>query len=422
MFFNNKLKVSRTDPVIIHQMFSEAVPGETFVATLCLILGVISAIYSCFKPITSHIMFFLLLGLFGFISLIVLKNSQKLDVKQFLIFNSFYTGLPVVLISIDGFITTKPIRSVFGYSVILATILIISNVETLTHILTTLLFLATISHNLVKLNEIPMLVCTIFVCLLIMVLAYYRYLYLYDNVKLRHDIEDINNNLEATVEAKDVELKQELSRLITLQDDMINGMAQIIENRDADTGNHVIRTSRYVNLICKELQHNPDYADMLSARIVKVITQAAPLHDVGKITIPDAILCAPRCLTDEEFAIMKTHTVEGEKIIRNVYKHIDTKGFLEIACNIARYHHERWDGRGYPDNLKGGEIPLEARIMSVADVFDALVSRRCYKDEMSISEAFEEIVRNKGTQFDPDVVDAFCNIRSDIIDTVVCMQ
>ena len=203
------------------------------------------------------------------------------------------------------------------------------------------------------------------------------------------------------------------------QDNVILSIANLVESRDNDTGTHLKATSFYTNLITKNLMKmnvpgyeiTPDYAI--------TINKAAPMHDLGKLSIPDKILKAPRRLTTKEFEIMKQHTIEGANLINKIYKDIESEEYIKIAYNIARYHHERWDGTGYPDKKANTDIPLEARIMTVADVFDALVSKRCYKDAYSLPDAFEEIKRCAGTQFDPVIVEAFLMSKTEIEKMVV---
>ncbi len=162
-----------------------------------------------------------------------------------------------------------------------------------------------------------------------------------------------------------------------------------------------------MGIIADRLRKMPDYQDLLNERLIRNMMQASALHDVGKISISDNILCKPAKLTAQEYEVMKTHTVLGARIIRQCLENIEEDDYTEMAEQIALYHHERWDGTGYPEGLSGTSIPLCARIMSVADVFDALISRRCYKEIQSMEEAFRIIGEGAGTQFEPAVVDAF---------------
>lgn len=194
-----------------------------------------------------------------------------------------------------------------------------------------------------------------------------------------------------------------------MQQQMIYSFANIIESRDDVTGQHVKRTSAYVRLIAEELKYNGFYTDELDDTNLEYICLAAPIHDIGKLRIPDSILCKPGGLTDKEYNIIKSHTIRGEEIIKKTMSNLEDDEFLHYARNVALYHHERWDGTGYPTGLSGRNIPLCARIMSVADVFDALVTKRSYKNSFTIDDAFEQLEKGSGTQFEPIIVELFVN-------------
>ncbi len=207
--------------------------------------------------------------------------------------------------------------------------------------------------------------------------------------------------------------QEELSRLvdsktahiIEIQNRVLVAMSDIIEGRDGSTGGHVKRTSYVVKLLTEEMAKE----DMYQAYrvIFSHIQTTAPLHDLGKLSVDDQILRKPGKLTDEEYEQMKTHAVKGEQMISTVLDGIENVDVMRISKNIARHHHERWDGRGYPDHLEGEKIPLEARIMAVADVYDALVSRRCYKEPMSFEKANQIMQESFGSQFDPNLKQYF---------------
>ena len=162
------------------------------------------------------------------------------------------------------------------------------------------------------------------------------------------------------------------------------------------------------------MRKSEKYENSLNDGFLENIVKAAPLHDVGKIVVPDSILQKPGRLTKEEFETIKKHTTEGKNVIKNVLGDVENNDFLEIASNIAYYHHEKYDGSGYPEHLSGTDIPLEGRIMAVADVFDALVSKRIYKDAMGIDEAYNIIKEESGHHFDPDIAEAFLKQKETI--------
>src|SRR5574343_134572 len=195
-----------------------------------------------------------------------------------------------------------------------------------------------------------------------------------------------------------------------IQQVSIHALARLAETRDPETGKHLHRTQEYVRTLAERLRHHPRFSHYLDQRTIEALVQSAPLHDIGKVGIPDYVLLKPGKLTPDEWEIMKTHAELGYKAI--VQAEIDADkpvGFLAIAKLIARSHHEKWDGSGYPDGLAGDDIPIAARLMALADVFDALSCKRVYKDAFSFDRAFEIIVAGKGVHFDPDVVDAFVN-------------
>ncbi|MCR4754652.1 MAG: HD domain-containing protein [Lachnospiraceae bacterium] len=192
-----------------------------------------------------------------------------------------------------------------------------------------------------------------------------------------------------------------------MQDGLIITMADMVESRDSDTGAHVQKTAAYVKIIAEGLKRKGYYASKVDNKFISDVVRSAPLHDVGKINISDAILNKPGKLTDEEYEIMKTHTTAGKKILENAISTIKGENYLKEARNMAAYHHERWDGKGYPEGLHGEVIPLAARIMSVADVFDALTSPRVYKPAFPLDKALAIIEEGSGTQFDPKVVEVF---------------
>ncbi|MCR5501592.1 MAG: HD domain-containing protein [Lachnospiraceae bacterium] len=192
-----------------------------------------------------------------------------------------------------------------------------------------------------------------------------------------------------------------------MQNALIITMADMVESRDSDTGAHVLKTTEYVHIILQGLKRNGYYSEKLTDKFIRDVEMSAPLHDVGKINIPDAILNKPGKLTDEEFAIMKTHTTAGKKILENAISSMEGDNYLKEARNMAAYHHERWDGKGYPEGLHGEVIPLSARVMAVADVFDALSSPRVYKPAFPFDKAVQMIRDGAGTQFDPKCTEVF---------------
>ena len=204
-------------------------------------------------------------------------------------------------------------------------------------------------------------------------------------------------------------VRERTAELATTQDVTILAMASLAETRDNETGNHIRRTQHYIKVLAEELAKQPPYSEQLTAEIIELLYKSAPLHDIGKVGIPDHVLLKPGKLTDEEFMIMKGHPGLGLHAITTAEKLLGDRdtSFLRHARDIAYTHHEKWDGSGYPQRLKGEEIPLSGRLMAVADVYDALITKRVYKDAFSHEKAVEIIREGSGSHFDPAVVEAF---------------
>ncbi|MBQ8148215.1 MAG: HD-GYP domain-containing protein [Lachnospiraceae bacterium] len=199
--------------------------------------------------------------------------------------------------------------------------------------------------------------------------------------------------------------------------EMVMGFATLIENKDDNTGGHVRRTTIYAKMLAEELRNRGYYKDVLTKDYIKNLAKAAPMHDIGKIAVPDVILQKPGKLTDEEFAEMKQHTVSGGKIIQDTFGRLNDTQYRDMAFQVARHHHEKWNGKGYPDQLQKEEIPLCARIMAIADVFDAVSEKRCYRDAMPLEQCFSIIEGGRGTDFEPLLVDVFLDIREKVEET-----
>jgi putative two-component system response regulator len=204
------------------------------------------------------------------------------------------------------------------------------------------------------------------------------------------------------------EVGRRVEEIAAIQDVTIHVVTSLAETRDSETGNHIRRTQLYVKELAEKLSLHPNYAAVLTESEIKLIYKSAPLHDIGKIGIPDAILLKPGRFTPEEFEIMKSHTTLGYQTIKQAEQLLGVNvGFLRIAKEITLSHQEKWDGSGYPQGLAGNEIPLSARLMAVADVYDALISRRVYKGEVQHEEALDIMREGRGTHFDPDILDVF---------------
>ena len=220
----------------------------------------------------------------------------------------------------------------------------------------------------------------------------------------KDELKKINANLN--------EMVQERTReLLLTQEVTIECMASVAEFRDPETGNHIKRTQIYVKELALKLKERSKFKDYLDDETINMLYLSAPLHDIGKVGIPDSILLKPGKLTDEEMAIMKKHTIYGSEAIAKSEKKLLKTSFLKYAREISISHHEKWDGSGYPYGLKGDEIPISGRLMALADVYDALISKRVYKPSIPHERVVEMIIEGKGTHFDPEVVDAFIALQ-----------
>ncbi len=237
---------------------------------------------------------------------------------------------------------------------------------------------------------------------------------IYSCVSLASQLEKYKDKLEEELETKSKELIAHTEKVIKIQDNTISGLANLIESRDGETGGHIIRTSRYVSMLANAAKDEGVCPELLTNEYIELLVRAAPLHDIGKIGVSDLILKKQGKLTIEEFDIMKTHASEGGKIVRNVMHDMENEDYINMAAQVAEGHHEKWNGSGYPNGISGEDIPLCARIMAIADVFDALVSKRCYKDAFSFDKAFKIIEESSGTHFDPTLAEIFLKIRPQI--------
>ena len=226
-------------------------------------------------------------------------------------------------------------------------------------------------------------------------------------------------NIDDLVRERTSQLIEKTEQLLSLQNGIVFVLADMVENRDKGTGGHVERTTTYISLLADAMIEQGLYKEQMNELDLELFVSSARLHDVGKIAISDLILNKPGKLTDDEFELMKTHTVEGERVIDQIVDRTGNAEFLHNAKLFAGYHHERWDGRGYPYGLSGTDIPIQGRIMAFADVYDALVSIRPYKKPFTADEAVSMIMENAGSQFDPAIADVFYITRDKFADVKI---
>lgn len=225
-------------------------------------------------------------------------------------------------------------------------------------------------------------------------------------VNARQALEQQNQLLEEKVRERTLEIE-------LTQDAAIFSLSMLAEARDQETGEHIRRTQHFVKALAKKLQAHPKYQSFLNDKTIEMLFKSAPLHDIGKIAVPDYILKKPGKLSEEETLEMQKHTIYGGDAIKNAEKLSGSSSFLKFAREIAYSHQEKWDGSGYPKGLKGEQIPVSARLMAIADVYDALVNKRVYKVAFSHQSAVDYIKQQKGLHFDPDMVDSFVQIEAD---------
>ncbi|MGN0642030.1 MAG: HD domain-containing phosphohydrolase [Huintestinicola sp.] len=218
------------------------------------------------------------------------------------------------------------------------------------------------------------------------------------------ELAELRKDLSGQLEARTMHIKY-------IQEMMVMGMATMVESRDLSTGGHIKRTSMVMKIFAEKLSKEQD---IMTKSFLDMVIRAAPMHDLGKISVDDRVLRKQGKFTPEEYAEMKKHSAEGARIVSQILEGVEEENFVKIAANVAHYHHEKWDGSGYPDGLSGEEIPIEARIMALADVFDALVSKRCYKEAYSYDTAFSIIDSSIGTHFDPQLGRIFLKCRPEL--------
>lgn len=223
------------------------------------------------------------------------------------------------------------------------------------------------------------------------------------------------NSLQSDNRILEEKVKARTEEIVRTQDVAILSLASLAEIKDSETGKHIERTRSYIKCLAEYLRNHENFKHYLNDRTIELLYRSAPLHDLGKIGIPDAILTKKGKLTKEEYEVIKQHPELGGKALEFASNELGSNSFLTVASQIAYEHHEKWDGSGYPKGLKGSEISIPARLMALADVYDALISRRCYKDPIPFESTRDLILNERGKHFDPDVVDAFLKLEKEFI-------
>ncbi len=235
-------------------------------------------------------------------------------------------------------------------------------------------------------------------------------------VRTHLELKHARDLLQDQTRLLEAEVARRMADNLVIQDVSIRALASLAEVRDPETGNHLLRTQAYVRALAEQLRDHPEFAGTLTSQYIDSLVKSAPLHDIGKVGIPDSILLKQGPLTPQEWDIMRLHPRMGRDAIEHAEAGMERRvAFFDLAKEIANWHHEKWDGSGYPDGLAGGAIPISARLMAVADVFDALITRRVYKPALPADAAVAAILAGAGTQFDPDVVLAFARAHDEFL-------
>ena len=350
-----------------------------------------------------HAVFFILLSLFMFVmflhTLSFIKGFPQKLIFRFLIFLPFIISVILILVFLPEleFIIGKNVNYSMGISVVVCYLVIL--------LYFILIFVFTVRRiKYLEVRKRINVMSFLFISLLILISQIIFPEILISSLVPAFSLIALYINIEDPV----------LRRMKNYNSEIVTSFATLVESRDSSTGSHVKRTKSYVKILLDEIKTNNLYSSIMTKDFEDKMMNAAPMHDIGKISIPDTILQKPGKLTDEEYSVMKKHSVLGGEIIQEIFKDMDDKEFLNIAYDVTRYHHEKWNGNGYPEGLVGKEIPFSARIMAIADVFDAISAKRCYRDAMPLDKCFAIIKEGKGVDFDPVLTDLFLNAREKV--------
>lgn len=350
-----------------------------------------------------HAVFFILLSLFMFVmflhTLSFIKGFPQKLIFRFLIFLPFIISVILILVFLPKleFIIGKKVNYSMGISVVVCYLVIL--------LYFILIFVFTVRRiKYLEVRKRINVMSFLFISLLILISQIIFPEILISSLVPAFSLIALYINIEDPV----------LRRMKNYNSEIVTSFATLVESRDSSTGSHVKRTKSYVKILLDEIKTNSLFSSIMTKDFEDKMMNAAPMHDIGKISIPDTILQKPGKLTDEEYSVMKKHSVLGGEIIQEIFKDMDDKEFLNIAYDVTRYHHEKWNGNGYPEGLVGKEIPFSARIMAIADVFDAISAKRCYRDAMPLDKCFAIIKEGKGVDFDPVLTDLFLNAKEKV--------
>ena len=390
-------------------------------SSLCLLDLIILVVMNIRKLeiVRYHLIFLSIYLIIAFCCMILYICIKKFKLKSFIVKEMpFYIAFTLGII--DCLISLNLQGDLYTEIMVLIMMFIMDSIVFTVHPFYFLLFMGVGVYRLYpRMSEafgLAGVFASIVVFSTILVLVVYKWINSKRLFIKEQNIEFYKEALQSEVERQTNEIVEQHRKLVDMQDNTIIGLSNLVENRDSETGSHVRRTSAYVAALAKKVKEDRFYSGILTDEYIEYITKAAPMHDIGKIVVADNILKKKGKLTEDEFSLMKLHTIEGARIVDEVFGSSENVDYVEVVKEIVTSHHEKWNGSGYPYGLKCNEIPLSARIMAIADVFDALVSPRCYKEPFPVDKAFEIIKASSGTHFDPILVTEFQRIRDDIID------
>lgn len=323
---------------------------------------------------------------------------------------AFFVTLDIMLFSI----IKQPFQGTILYACIGMVIVIFFNVSPVIYLVMSVYMMAHVGYFVVQSYGYLGIVDFVLMTMLLFFMGMFKWRITKKDLIKTELLDTHRKALREEVDAQSDALQKQHEKIIEIQNNTIISLSNLVENRDSDTGEHVRRTSAYVRLLAQKAYDNSLYQEELTPEYIELLTKAAPMHDIGKIVVPDSVLKKPGKLDAEEFEQIKKHTTEGGRIVREILGENEDQKYVILATEVASGHHERWDGTGYPLGLTGLNIPLSARIMAIADVYDALVSPRCYKEPFTVEEAFNIIKEGSGTHFDPKLTELFLQLRADI--------
>lgn len=395
--------------------------GLIITSSLCLLDLIILMVMNVrdIQSIRYHLIFLSIYLIVATFSMILYVCIKKFNIKNFIVRElPFY--IPFTLGIIDCLISLSLQGELFTEIMVVIMMFMMDSIIFTMHPFYFLLFMSVCLGRLYPRMMVTFETAGVFTSMIVVVTILVLVIFKWINAKRlfikEQNIVFYKEALQSEVERQTEKIIEQHRKLVDMQDNTIIGLSNLVESRDSETGSHVRRTSAYVAALARKVQEDNFYSGILTDTYIDYLTKAAPMHDIGKIIVADNILKKRGKLTEDEFTLMKRHTIEGARIVDEVFKSNENEDYVAVVKEIVTSHHEKWNGTGYPEGLKCNEIPLSARIMAIADVFDALVSPRCYKEPFPVDKAFDIIKSSSGSHFDPILVTEFQRIKDEIID------